>query len=50
MMRRLGFRFEIDPFQFNDVRMLECLVEFDPNSRPVRMGQRMRVTIAQGGL
>jgi multidrug resistance efflux pump len=39
-----------EPFQFNDVRMLECIVEFDPNSRPVRMGQRMRVTIAQGGL
>jgi multidrug resistance efflux pump len=40
----------MEPFQYNDVRTLECIVAFDPNSRPARFGQRMRVTIAQGGL
>jgi multidrug resistance efflux pump len=40
-----------EPFQFNDVRTLECLVEVTgPSERPLRIGQRMRVTIKQGGL
>ena len=38
-----------EPFQYNDVRTLECLVSVEPGSRPLRIGQRMRVTIKQGG-
>jgi multidrug resistance efflux pump len=34
-----------EPFQYNDVRTLECIVYLDPGSRPVRIGQRVRVTI-----
>jgi multidrug resistance efflux pump len=38
-----------EPFQFNDVRTLECLVSVDPGQPPLRIGQRMRVIIKQGG-
>lgn len=34
-----------EPFQFNDVRTLECLVSLDPGQPPLRIGQRVRVTI-----
>jgi multidrug efflux pump subunit AcrA (membrane-fusion protein) len=34
-----------EPFQYNDVRMLECIVALDPGAPPVRIGQRMRVII-----
>ncbi len=39
-----------DPFQYNDVRTLECIVSIEPGSTPILIGQRMRVTIKQGGL
>jgi hypothetical protein len=39
-----------EPFQFNDVRTLECLVEFTGPQPALRIGQRMRVMIQQGGL
>jgi multidrug resistance efflux pump len=38
-----------EPFQYNDVRTLECLVSIDPGGPPLRIGQRMRVTIKPGG-
>jgi multidrug resistance efflux pump len=38
-----------EPFQYNDVRTLECLVTIDPGGPPLRIGQRVRVTIQQGG-
>jgi multidrug resistance efflux pump len=41
-----------EPFQFNDVRTLECLVavtQSPANAPPLRIGQRMRVMIKQGG-
>lgn len=34
-----------EPFQFNDVRTLECLIAFDPGQPQLRIGQRVRVTI-----
>src|SRR5262249_39765863 len=39
-----------EPYQFNDVRTLECLVSIDAGGPPLRIGQRVRVTIKQGGL
>ncbi len=36
-----------EPLQFNDVRTLECIVELDPDQAPLRIGQRVRVTIGQ---
>jgi multidrug resistance efflux pump len=33
------------PFQFNDVRNLECIIELDPNQEPLRIFQRVRVTL-----
>jgi hypothetical protein len=40
-----------EPFQFNDVRTLECVVEVTGPAEPaLRIGQRMRVRIRQGGL
>jgi multidrug resistance efflux pump len=38
-----------EPFQLNDVRTLECLVSIDGGSDQLRIGQRLRVTIKQGG-
>jgi multidrug resistance efflux pump len=38
-----------EPFQFNDVRTLECLLTIDPGQPRLRIGQRMRVHIKQGG-
>jgi multidrug resistance efflux pump len=35
----------LEPFQYNDVRTLECIIYLDPGSRPLRMHQRVRVTI-----
>jgi multidrug resistance efflux pump len=37
----------LEPSQQNDVRTLECIVELDPGQAVVRIGQRMRVTIAR---
>jgi multidrug resistance efflux pump len=37
-----------EPFQFNDVRTLECLVTLDPGQPPLKIGQRVRVTIEAG--
>jgi multidrug resistance efflux pump len=35
----------LEPMQFNDVRTLECIIEVDPSKEPLRIGQRVRVTI-----
>jgi multidrug resistance efflux pump len=35
----------MEPFQYNDVRTLECIVYLDPGSKGLHMGQRVRVTI-----
>jgi HlyD family secretion protein len=37
-----------EPFQFNDVRTLECLVTLDPGQAPLRIGQRVRVALGPG--
>jgi hypothetical protein len=34
-----------EPFQLNDVRTLECLIALDRGQQPLRIGQRVRVTI-----
>jgi len=36
-----------EPFQYNDVRTLECIVAIEKGSEPLRIGQRMRVKIEQ---
>jgi multidrug resistance efflux pump len=36
-----------EPFQFNDVRTLECLITLDPGQPQLRIGQRVRVSIEQ---
>jgi multidrug resistance efflux pump len=40
-----------EPFQFNDVRTLECIIHITevPAGKKLRIGQRMRVMINQGG-
>jgi multidrug resistance efflux pump len=38
-----------EPFQLNDVRTLECLVAVEGGAQGLRIGQRLRVTIKQGG-
>ena len=38
-----------EPFQLNDVRTLECLVSVEGGAQGLRIGQRLRVTIKQGG-
>lgn len=39
-----------EPFQFNDIRTMEAIIEVtEPEGRPLRIGQRMRVSIKQGG-
>ncbi len=35
--------------QTRDTRTLECLIALDPDQPPLRIGQRMRVTIKHGG-
>jgi multidrug resistance efflux pump len=40
----------LEPFQYNDVRTLECIVTLNPGQpRPLRIGQRVRVIIKQSG-
>lgn len=34
-----------EPLQMNDVRTLECIVSVDPGGEPLRIGQRMRISI-----
>jgi multidrug resistance efflux pump len=34
-----------EPDQFNDVRTLECVIALDPDQRPLRINQRVLVTI-----
>jgi multidrug resistance efflux pump len=34
------------PFQLNDVRTRECVIELDPGQKPISINQRMRVTLA----
>ena len=36
-----------EPLQFNDVRTIECIVQFDPGQELPRIGQRVRVIIGQ---
>jgi multidrug resistance efflux pump len=38
-----------EPLQWNDVRTLECIIALDPGQPPLRIGQRVRVTIGNGG-
>jgi multidrug resistance efflux pump len=38
----------LEPLQFNDVRTLECIVTLDPGQPPLRIGQRVRVTLEGG--
>jgi multidrug resistance efflux pump len=40
----------LEPFQYNDVRTLECVVTLDSRGEGLRIGQRVRVKIQQGGL
>jgi multidrug resistance efflux pump len=35
----------LEPLQFNDVRTLECIISIDPGPKPLRIGQRVRVTM-----
>jgi multidrug resistance efflux pump len=35
----------IEPFMLNDVRTMECIIEFTEEQPPVRIGQRVRVKI-----
>jgi HlyD family secretion protein len=37
-----------EPFQFNDVRTLECLITLDPGQPALRIGQRVRVALGPG--
>ena len=37
----------LEPFMVNDVRTLECLIDVNPGGPPMRIGQRVRVTIQQ---
>jgi multidrug resistance efflux pump len=38
-----------EQLQFKDVRTLECLIALDPGQAPLRIGQRVRVTISEEG-
>jgi multidrug resistance efflux pump len=38
----------LEPFMVNDVRTLECLIDVAPGGPPLRIGQRVRVTIQPG--
>jgi multidrug resistance efflux pump len=35
----------MEPLQFNDVRTLECIIELDPTTPPLKIGQRVRVIL-----
>jgi multidrug resistance efflux pump len=35
----------MEPLQYNDVRTLECIIEVAPGQAPLRIGQRVRVTL-----
>jgi multidrug resistance efflux pump len=35
----------LEPLQFNDVRTLECIIELDPGTPQLRIGQRVRVIL-----
>jgi multidrug resistance efflux pump len=35
----------LEPLQFNDVRTMEAIIEVEPNQPPLRIGQRMLVTL-----
>jgi multidrug resistance efflux pump len=37
----------LEPFMVNDVRTLECVIDINPGGPPLRIGQRVRVTIEQ---
>jgi multidrug resistance efflux pump len=39
----------LEPFQLNDVRTLECIIELDPGQPHLRIGQRMIVQLDGGG-
>jgi multidrug resistance efflux pump len=39
----------LEPLQLNDVRTLECIITLDPGQPPLRIGQRVRVTLAGAG-
>jgi multidrug resistance efflux pump len=39
----------LEPFQYNDVRTLECIVSVNAGARHLRMYQHVRVLIKQGG-
>ncbi len=34
-----------EPLQLNDQRTVECLITLDPDSEPLRIGQRVRITV-----
>jgi multidrug resistance efflux pump len=38
-----------EPFQYNDVRTMECIIALNPGTPQLRIGQRVRVIIKQGG-
>ena len=39
----------LDPLQYNDVRTLEAIIEFDPQPNPpLRIGQKVRVLLEGG--
>ncbi len=37
-----------EPLQMNDVRTLECIITLEPGGEPLRIGQRMRISIETG--
>jgi multidrug resistance efflux pump len=37
--------FTPDPFHLNETRLLECLIDLEPNQSPLKLGRRMRVTV-----
>lgn len=39
-----------EPIQLNDVRTIECILSIDPGQAPLRIGQRVRVTINRNPL
>jgi multidrug resistance efflux pump len=39
----------LEPLQLNDVRTLECIITLDSDQPPLRIGQRVRVTLEGGG-